>query len=165
MDHSKILDLQNEINIFKKTGSNAQKQDSGLFDNLLRAGLLAERDIQIFRSRLFYSKTFDKEIIVEGELGYLRGSSLLHKEEIEIKPEDMEAVHVMNRLSGGVERIDFFFKAEKCTGEPRNTEPHKCDGLGWFEIEKLPENMVPYVRQAIICMHKGDFYSEFGWEK
>lgn len=84
---------------------------------------------------------------------------------IEIKPEDMEAVHVMNRLSGGVERIDFFFKAEKCTGEPRNTEPHKCDGLGWFEIEKLPENMVPYVRQAIICMHKGDFYSEFGWEK
>ena len=34
-------------------------------------------------------KTFDKEIIVEGELGYLRGSSLLHKEEIEIKPEDL----------------------------------------------------------------------------
>ncbi len=34
-------------------------------------------------------KTFDRQIIVEGELGYLRGSSSLHKEVIEVKPEDL----------------------------------------------------------------------------
>lgn len=34
-------------------------------------------------------KTFDREIIIEGELGYLRGSSSLHKEALEIKPEDL----------------------------------------------------------------------------
>jgi len=34
-------------------------------------------------------KTFDREIIVEGELGYLRGSSSLHEEALEIKQEDL----------------------------------------------------------------------------
>lgn len=34
-------------------------------------------------------KTFYRDIIVEGELGYLRGSSSLHKEALEIKPEDL----------------------------------------------------------------------------
>jgi len=32
---------------------------------------------------------FDREIIVEGELGYLRGSSSIHEEALEIKPEDL----------------------------------------------------------------------------
>ena len=36
-----------------------------------------------------FEKTFDKKIIVEGELGYLRGSSSLHKEKLEIQPEDL----------------------------------------------------------------------------
>jgi len=34
-------------------------------------------------------KTFDRQIIVEGELGYLRGSSQLHGEALEIKMEDL----------------------------------------------------------------------------
>lgn len=34
-------------------------------------------------------KTFDRQIIVEGELGYLRGSSSLHEEALEIKEEDL----------------------------------------------------------------------------
>jgi len=36
-----------------------------------------------------FSKTFDREIIVEGELGYLRGSSSLHKEKLKIKESDL----------------------------------------------------------------------------
>lgn len=34
-------------------------------------------------------ETFDRQIMVEGELGYLRGSSTLHREILEIKPEDL----------------------------------------------------------------------------
>src|SRR3989339_640527 len=34
-------------------------------------------------------ETFDREIIVEGELGYLRGASVVHTETLEIKPEDL----------------------------------------------------------------------------
>lgn len=36
-----------------------------------------------------YSRTFDRPIIVEGELGYLRGASALHKEKLEIKESDL----------------------------------------------------------------------------
>ncbi|OGZ34082.1 MAG: hypothetical protein A2Y98_03350 [Candidatus Portnoybacteria bacterium RBG_19FT_COMBO_36_7] len=34
-------------------------------------------------------KTFDRQIIVEGELGYLRGSSSVHKEALKVESEDM----------------------------------------------------------------------------
>ena len=34
-------------------------------------------------------ETFDREIIVEGELGYLRGASAVHAEALEIRPEDL----------------------------------------------------------------------------
>jgi len=34
-------------------------------------------------------KTFDRQIIVEGELGYLRGSSTIHLEKLKIEPEDL----------------------------------------------------------------------------
>jgi len=36
-----------------------------------------------------YEKKYGRQIIVEGELGYLRGSSSLHEEVLEIKPEDL----------------------------------------------------------------------------
>jgi fructose-bisphosphate aldolase class II len=36
-----------------------------------------------------FEKTFDRKIIVEGELGYLRGSSSVHKERLEIKESDL----------------------------------------------------------------------------
>jgi hypothetical protein len=42
-------------------------------------------------------------------------------------------------------------------------EPHKCDDLRWFELDNLPENTVLYIRQAIDCISKNIFYSEFGW--
>lgn len=45
-----------------------------------------------------FSKTFDKDIIIEGELGYLRGSSALHEEKLEIKPND---------LTGPEQAVDF----------------------------------------------------------
>lgn len=62
------------------------------------------------------------------------------------------------------ERIDVFFTAEKWEGEIRNLEPEKCDDLSWFDLDNLPENIVPYIRQALECINKKNIYSEFGWE-
>jgi len=56
-----------------------------------------------------------------------------------------------------------FFLAEKWKGEPQNMEAHKCDDLRWFDLDKLPENTIPYIKQAINCFLKGIFYSEYGW--
>lgn len=82
--------------------------------------------------------------------------------DIDIKPECLEVVHVMHRKSED-ERIDFFFVAKKWEGEPKNMEPHRCDDLRWFELNNLPENVIPYVKQAIRCFLDSVFYSEHGW--
>ncbi len=61
------------------------------------------------------------------------------------------------------ERVDYFFEVTKWSGEIVNTEPDKCDDLSWFSINDLPENIIPYIRQAIECARDGVTYSEFGW--
>jgi hypothetical protein len=43
-------------------------------------------------------------------------------------------------------------------------EPDKADDFGWFPLDRLPHNMVPYVRSAIERWRAGAFYGESGWE-
>ncbi len=89
---------------------------------------------------------------------------------LEINADDLEVVHVMNRISQSNpeyknERIDVFLKTEKWAGEPKNREPDKCDDLAWFDLDNLPENVIPYIKQVIDCLDKNLLYSEWGWEK
>ena len=83
---------------------------------------------------------------------------------IDLSPEQLKPVHFMHR--GGApdnERADMFFVAEHWGGEVQNMEPHKCDGLHWFALDELPENVVPYVREALLSVEEGIFYSELDW--
>jgi len=82
---------------------------------------------------------------------------------IEIRPEDLEVVHVMHRRGPNEERIDFFIRAQKWNGQLKIMELNKCDDLRWFDLDNLPENIIPYVGQAINCLTKKVFYSERGW--
>lgn len=85
---------------------------------------------------------------------------------IEISPADLTCVHTMHRnaCSHGSERIDFFFLCKSWTGEPRIKEPDKCDDLIWSFLWLLPDNTIPYIRQAIEKYYKErENYSEFGW--
>lgn len=89
------------------------------------------------------------------------------KEEIgiDLKIYDLKVVHVMHRMGPGRnnERIDFFIITKGWKGEIKNMEPDKCDDLRWFEINNLSENTIDFIKQAIECMQKDIFYSEFGW--
>ena len=87
------------------------------------------------------------------------------KEEIGVmlKLEDLRVIHVMHRKSISDERIDVFFMAKKWTGEIENKEPDKCDDLSWFDVNNLPDNIIPYVRQALDGIKNRIFYSEHGW--
>ena len=83
--------------------------------------------------------------------------------DIFIAREDLKTVHVMHRKKGRGEYIDYFFFCDKWTGDIRNSEPHKCDDLRWFDINDLPDNMVDYIREAIEYYKNGIKFSEFGW--
>jgi ADP-ribose pyrophosphatase YjhB (NUDIX family) len=81
---------------------------------------------------------------------------------IDLEIKDLRVVHVMFRKSHD-ERIDFFIQTNKWKGEPRNMEPDKCDDMKWFELDDLPDNTLPYIRQAITMIRNKAFYSEHGW--
>lgn len=85
---------------------------------------------------------------------------------IDLFPENLKVVHVMHRDSGWEqdnERIDVFFVATHWEGEICNKEPHKCDDLSWFDLNSIPENVIPYIRQAIDSIKNKIIYSEHGW--
>jgi 8-oxo-dGTP pyrophosphatase MutT (NUDIX family) len=83
---------------------------------------------------------------------------------ITIDPKNLHMVHIDHRISKDKkEYIDMFFTCSVWEGEPKIMEPHKHDDLSWFPIEKLPENTLPFVTNALKSYQNNIFYSEFGW--
>lgn len=82
---------------------------------------------------------------------------------IKIAPDDLQVVGVMHRISDE-ERIDFFLAARSWSGEVENREPHKCDRLAWFDMDDLPDNVIPYVERALGNYRLGKWFDSFGWE-
>jgi 8-oxo-dGTP diphosphatase len=81
---------------------------------------------------------------------------------IRIASEDLRVVGVMHRQSTD-ERVDFFVVANRWAGAVTNREPHKCDELSWYDMDRLPENIIPYVRQALENYRHGVWFDSFGW--
>ena len=67
---------------------------------------------------------------------------------VAIDPADLEPLTVMHRtqLNGNPieERVDFFFACRRWSGEPRIVEPEKCGGLEWYDVDALPDPIVPH---------------------
>ncbi len=82
---------------------------------------------------------------------------------VKVSPEDLEVAHVMHRLSPDREYFDIYLRTEKWTGEITNMEPEKCDELKWFNMDGLPDNMLPEVKLALENINKNVHYGEFGW--
>jgi len=114
------------------------------------------RENQILISRRFNTGFRDGEYSVPA--GHLDGGETVMeagvreaKEEVgvELNVNDMVFSSVMHRIEDD-ERVDFFVHVHKWQGEPFNAEPDKCDDLRWVEINNLPANTVPYVKQALM---------------
>ena len=127
------------------------------------------RENQILLSRRFNTGFRDGEYSVPA--GHLDGNETViaagireAEEEVGIKLEagDMVFSSVMHRLEDD-ERVDFFIHVHKWLGEPFNAEPDKCDDLRWVDINQLPANTVPYVRQALQNHLSGLHFDEYGF--
>ena len=131
--------------------------------------LILMKEGKILLSRRFNTGWMDGNYSVpaghlDGNETFLQAMIREAKEEtgIDISEKDLQVVHVMHRKTDH-ERVDFFVQARKWEGSPRNMEPDKCDDIGWFYMNDMPTNTIPYIRQAIENIRSGVFYSEFGW--
>ena len=129
--------------------------------------LILIKDNKILLSRRYNTGYFDNYYSFPA--GHLDGGETLKQamiretsEEIGIPLglDDLELVHVMNRKITNNERVDFFFTVKQWRGEPKIMETDKCDALDWFELDKLPENIIPYIKQAIDSFLNNIIYSE-----
>jgi len=83
---------------------------------------------------------------------------------IKVDKDDLIPATVIHRMSD-VEYVDFFFVLDKWVGTPTIGEPDKCDDLSWFSIDNLPDNLLPYVREAFENYKNKISFFESGWDK
>lgn len=83
---------------------------------------------------------------------------------VNIPRKDLELIHVM-QLKDKPDRVEFFFLAKSWTGKPANKEGHKCNNWGWFSINQLPHDTIPYIKYALAQYQQKTFYSEFNPEQ
>lgn len=90
---------------------------------------------------------------------------LAEETSVRLKPGDLEyALLQHKRDTDRQERFDVFFTATLPPDQRAvNLERDKCDDLGFFPPNALPEPVVPYVRNALAHMaaHPGDGLSYF----
>jgi ADP-ribose pyrophosphatase YjhB (NUDIX family) len=80
---------------------------------------------------------------------------------LELTEKDLKFNQVMQRKSTNG-YITFFFEAPNYQGpEPVNLEPEKCVELKWFDLNGLPQNIIPFVKSGIENYQKNNNYSEF----
>lgn len=53
------------------------------------------------------------------------------------------------------ERVDYFFTATSWTGQPRIVEPEKCAALQWFDLDALPDPVVPHELAVLTALRSG----------
>jgi len=129
--------------------------------------LVLIKEGKILLSRRYNTGYFDNYYSFPA--GHLEGEETLKqaiireaKEEtgIDLDITGLKLIHTMNRRIPGDERVDFFFTTKKWRGEPKIMESEKCNDLGWFKLNNLPDNIIPYIKQAMDSFLNNINYSE-----
>lgn len=82
---------------------------------------------------------------------------------VTINTEQLKLAHSMHVKTEDRSWMGHFFLCSDWQGEPYVAEADKHSELLWVNIRQLPENTVPYVKQAISAIINGEIYSEYGW--
>ncbi len=56
--------------------------------------------------------------------------------------------------------IDFIMMCDAFIGEPRIAEPDRADDLGFWPVDALPHNTVPFIRHTLELGENGEWFLE-----
>lgn len=76
---------------------------------------------------------------------------------VDVEIEDLEFVHVDYIRD---EYVNFYFKAQKWTGEPSLGEPHLASETLWIDKNNLPEDVTPQLKRLFQQIQTGSYFSE-----
>ena len=132
--------------------------------------LMPIKDNQILLSRRFNTGWMDGMYSLIS--GHLDGNESVHQAMIReayeeavivVKDEDLIPATVVHRKAPDEEYIDFFFIVTKWQGEIVIGEPNKCDAMTWYPLDALPENILPYIKEALYNYQNKVAFSASGW--
>ena len=79
-------------------------------------------------------------------------------------PSELALVHTMHVWTENRSWIGHYFICREWSGVPFLAEPDKHAEVSWKNMSDLPEETIPYVRQAIEAINADECYSEYGWD-
>lgn len=68
---------------------------------------------------------------------------------IDAHPKDLSLLHFHQNHTNEPPHYGYIFLARKWQGQPKIMEPGKCDDMGWFGLNELPEKTLPYTKKAL----------------
>ena len=90
------------------------------------------------------------------------------KEEVgvTITPNQLTPVMTCHRRELGEEMtwVDLLFVATDWQGEVVNAEPDIHAKVEWFDLDNLPENVIPSLRYMLEQHRAGNTFCEYGWD-
>lgn len=135
----------------------------------LTALLLLSKDNKVLLSKRWHTGYEDGKFTFPG--GHVeKGEEIKQaaireaKEEIgiDICPEDLQVIHVLNRKVEDNAYVDFILKPSKWSGEIINKEKNVCEELLWADIHSIPDTTLPFLKELL---ENDSFYIPFGWEE
>lgn len=83
---------------------------------------------------------------------------------IRVRPQDVEFVHLTHSVDSSDETETYyhlFFLVRAYEGTPQIMEPDKSAALAWFDLDALPEGLIPALRRDIGQALRGVVYGEY----
>lgn len=89
---------------------------------------------------------------------------------IKVKPNSVQVCHIMQHKTDR-QTIQFYVLVDTWKGTPtiqpelaNGKKIYKADTLNWFDINNLPQEIIPSARQAIKCYAAGTPFSQLGYQ-
>lgn len=85
---------------------------------------------------------------------------------INVKKEDLKIIQVMHQKSEPYEYINYFFIADKYSGEIKNNDVNYCEDITWVDFKYPIDNLEPYINEALknYLEDPDNHFTFYGWE-